>query len=520
LLNSTIAHSVVSIKLDIPLLQNSIMPFDLLTLIIGAPRLGSIARVLLPTSKASWAPTLALTASGAALVGSTILWARFDRTTTNYQFVVNMGDTFHSLESWGLVFGVDGLSIFFVWLTALRTPLCVLASITGIKTDAPSYYALFLLMEFFVLAVFTLTDLLWFYIAFESVLIPMFRLIGRWGSRERKVRAAYFFFLYTLIGSVLMLVGIAYVYSQLGTTDIAVMTESTWKFSLVEQQWLWLAFFASFAVKVPMVPVHIWLPEAHVEAPTAGSVMLAGVLLKLGTYGMLRLLVGVFPAGTVYFTPRVYMLALVAIVYTSLTAIRQTDIKRIIAYASVAHMNMTLIGLFSMTIIGLEGAILQMLSHGFVSGALFLCVGVLYDRHHTRLVSYYGGLSQTMPIYAIVFLFFTMANIALPGTSSFVGEFMILVGISQTNTFTTLISSSGMVLGGAYSLWLANRLLYGNPKTEYVGTSSDLTLREWMTFVPLIFLTLRMGVYPNVFLEPMHSSCAHLVEHVRRHSGR
>ena len=495
------------------------MPLDLLSIILGAPRAGSVLRALLPTSKSSWAPTIALTASGITLLASTLLWARFDRTTTNYQFVIDMGDSFHALESWNLVFGVDGLSLFFVWLTALRTPLCVMASITGIKTDAPAYYALFLLMEFFVLAVFTLTDLLWFYIAFESVLIPMFRLIGRWGSRERKVRAAYFFYLYTLIGSVLMLVGIAYIYIQLGTTDITLLTEYAPRFTLHEQQLLWLAFFASFAVKVPMVPVHIWLPEAHVEAPTAGSVMLAGILLKLGTYGMLRLLVGLFPDGTIYFTPRVYMLSMIAIVYTSLTAIRQSDIKRIIAYASVAHMNMTLVGLFSMTIVGLEGAILQMLSHGFVSGALFLCVGVLYDRHHTRMVSYYGGLSQTMPLYAIIFLFFTMANIALPGTSSFVGEFMILVGISQVNTFTTLISSSGMVLGGAYSLWLANRLLYGNPKTDYVGTSPDLTLREWMTFLPLIALTLRMGIYPNVFLDPMHSSCAHLVEHIRRHAG-
>ena len=492
---------------------------EILPSLMAAPLLGALGRLVLPSSKSHWAPSIALRSSGIAFLRSSLLWALFDHSTPVYQFSYNLGDHLSPLESWGLVFAVDGLSLFFVWLTALRTPLCVLASITGIQNDKTSYYALFLLMEFFVLAVFLLTDLLWFYIAFESVLIPMFLLIGRWGSRERKVRAAYFFFLYTLIGSVLMLVGIAYIYKELGVTDISVLTESSWKFSLKEQQLLWLAFFASFAVKVPMVPVHIWLPEAHVEAPTAGSVMLAGILLKLGTYGMLRLLVAVFPNGTVYFTPLVYMLARVAIVYTSLTAIRQSDIKRVIAYASVAHMNMTLVGLFSMTAIGLEGAILQMLSHGFVSGALFLCVGVLYDRHHTRMISYYGGVSQTMPLYAIVFLFFTMANIALPGTSSFVGEFMIRVGISQTNTFTTLVSSSGMVLGGAYSLWLANRVLYGNPKTQYVGVSPDLTLREWMTFLPLVFLTLLMGVYPNLFLEPMHASCAHLIEQVRRHSG-
>jgi len=494
------------------------MSSELLIRLMSAPRVGSVVRRLLPSSKSEIAPEVALMFSGVSLVVSTRRWGRLDRSTSQYQFTWERGSA-RGLESWGLVFGVDGLSVFFVWLTALRTPLCVLGSMTGIQTDKRTYYSLFRLMEFFVLSVFRRVDRLWFYVAFESVLIPMFRLIGGWGSRERKVRAAYFFFLYTLVGSVLMLLGILYRYREVGTTDRRVLMESVWGLSGTAQRWLWLAFFASFAVKVPMVPVHIWLPEAHVEAPTAGSVILAGILLKLGTYGMLRFLLGLFPEGTVFFTPRVYMLALVAIVYTSMTAIRQTDIKRIIAYASVAHMNMTLVGLFSRTVVGVEGAILQMLSHGFVSGALFLCVGVLYDRHHTRLVSYYGGVAQTMPIYALIFLFFTMANIALPGTSSFVGEFMILVGIAQVNTFATVLSSSGMVLGGAYSLWLANRLLYGNPKTDYVGVSTDVTLREVMTFSPLIFLTLWMGIYPGVFLEPMNASCMSLIDHVRRHTG-
>jgi len=261
--------------------------------------------------------------------------------------------------------------------------------------------------------------------------------------------------------------------------------------------------------------VHIWLPEAHVEAPTAGSVILAGILLKLGTYGMTRVLVGFFPEATVYYLPRVYTRCVMAIVYTSRTAIRQTDMKRIIAYASVAHMNMTLVGLFSRTPQGVEGALLQMLSHGLVSGALFMCVGVLYDRHHTRRVSYYGGVAQTMPVYAAIFRFFTMANIALPGTSSFVGEFMILVGIFQTNSFVAVMSATGMVLGGAYSLWLYNRVAYGNLKTSYVGVSVDVNRRERRMFVPLIALTLRMGIRPGVFLEPMHASVANLLEHVR-----
>ena len=283
--------------------------------------------------------------------------------------------------------------------------------------------------------------------------------------------------------------------------------------SVETQRWMWLAFFVAFAVKVPMRPRHIWLPEAHVEAPTAGSVILAGILLKLGTYGMVRVLLGFFTEATVYYTPLVYTRSLRAIVYTSRTAIRQTDMKRIIAYASVAHMNMTLVGLFSRTYAGVEGALLQMLSHGLVSGALFMCIGVLYDRHHTRRVSYYGGVAQTMPVFAAIFRFFTMANIALPGTSSFVGEFMILVGVFQTNPFAAVMSATGMVLGGAYSLWLYNRVAYGNLKNSYVGVSVDVVRRERRMFLPLIALTLVMGVMPEIFLDPMHASVGHLLDH-------
>jgi NADH-quinone oxidoreductase subunit M len=273
---------------------------------------------------------------------------------------------------------------------------------------------------------------------------------------------------------------------------------------------LWLAFFASFAVKVPMVPGHIWLPEAHVEAPTEGSVILAGILLKLGTYGLIRFSLPLFPVATVYFTPFVYMLAMIGIVYTSLTAIRQTDMKRIIAYASVAHMNMTIVGLFSLTPQGVEGSILQMLSHGLVSGALFLCVGVVYDRYHSRLVKYYSGLAHMMPKYCTIFLFFTMANLALPGTSSFIGEFLILLGIYQVNIFVTVVSATTMVLGGAYSLWLYNRVAYGNLGVELV--KEDLTRREFWIMMPLVVLTIWMGVYPEVFLEPMHAACGDLIK--------
>jgi len=277
---------------------------------------------------------------------------------------------------------------------------------------------------------------------------------------------------------------------------------------------LWLAFFASFAVKVPIVPVHIWLPEAHVEAPTAGSVILAGILLKLGTYGIIRFSLGLFPYASIYFAPFVYILACIGIIYTSLTAIRQSDIKRIIAYASVAHINVTLVGLFSITSQGLEGAILQILSHGFVSGGLFLCIGVLYDRHHSRLVKYYSGLASTIPIFALIFLIFTIANIGLPGTSSFVGEFLILIGIFQINTFVTLLTGTGIILGGAYSLWLYNRLLYGNLKITFLKYSTDLNRKEFFAFLPLIILTLFIGIYPETFLNPIHVSCENLIDHV------
>lgn len=438
---------------------------------------------------------------------------RFDSSTGVFQMTEEW--TWMAEQNVGVSLGVDGISRFFVRLNGLLTPLCILASMGGIKTGQKTYYGLFLILEGLVNLVFRATDRLTFYISFEAVLIPMFLIIGTWGSRSRKVRAGYFFFLYTLVGSLFMLLAMLYLYRELGTRDMVTVMNLMPRVSVETQRWRWLAFFIAFAVKVPMLPVHIWLPEAHVEAPTAGSVILAGILLKLGTYGMTRVLIGFFPEATVYYLPRVYTRCVMAIVYTSRTAIRQTDMKRIIAYASVAHMNMTLVGLFSRTPQGVEGALLQMLSHGLVSGALFMCVGVLYDRHHTRRVSYYGGVAQTMPIYAAIFRFFTMANIALPGTSSFVGEFMILVGIFQTNTFVAVMSATGMVLGGAYSLWLYNRVAYGNLKTAYVGVSVDVNRRERFMFLPLIALTLRMGIRPGVFLEPMHASVASLIEHAR-----
>ena len=381
---------------------------------------------------------------------------------------------------------------------------------TSVKINIKEFLIAFLVMEFFLIGVFSILDLLLFYIFFESVLIPMYLIVGVWGSRERKIRAAYFFFLYTLLGSVLMLVSILYIYYQVGTTDYEVLL--TFVFSTTEQKFLWLSFFGSFATKVPMVPVHLWLPEAHVEAPTAGSVILAGVLLKLGTYGFLRFSFPLFPDASFYFAPIVYLLSIIGIVYTSFTAIRQTDFKRIIAYTSVAHMNLVMVGLFSFNTIGLEGAILQSLSHGFVASGLFLIIGVVYERFSTRIIQYYGGLAIVMPLYGTIFLFFTMANISFPGTSSFVGEFLILLGSFKVNSTITFLSSTAVIIGAGYALWLLNRIIFGNIKTQYLNHFLDLSFREVLIFSPLVFGVLLMGLCPKFFLNCIHSSVNNLVE--------
>jgi proton-translocating NADH-quinone oxidoreductase chain M len=432
----------------------------------------------------------------------------FKPTVGTFQFVTK--NSWLHLLNVNLNLGIDGISLFFVLLTTLLIALCLLISWETVKLNLKEYLISFLVMEFFLIGVFCVLDLLMFYIFFESVLIPMFLIIGVWGSRERKIRAAYFFFLYTLTGSILMLLSILYIYLQSGTTDYEILL--TFTFSLFEQQLLWFTFFLSFAAKVPMVPVHLWLPEAHVEAPTAGSVILAGVLLKLGTYGFLRFSLPLFPEASFYFSPLVYTMAVIGIVYPSLTAIRQTDFKRIIAYTSIAHMNLVMLGIFSFNTIGLEGAILQSLSHGFVASALFLIIGVVYDRHGTRMVKYYGGLVHVMPLYVIIFLFFTLANIGLPGTSSFVGEFLILAGSFKTNTSVSFIGASSMIIGGCYSLWLFNRIAYGNLKTQYFNSFLDLNKREFVVFVPLILGTFIMGLIPDIFLNSIHMSVNLLTE--------
>ena len=481
---------------------------NLLFYILFLPLLGSIILSVLPANNKLLLKQFALFVSCSTFLLSLLAWVFFNKSIGSFQFV----NKFFWISVLNLNFpvGVDGISLFFLLLTTLLVPLCLLTSWSTIKTDLKKYLILFLVMEFFLIGVFCVLDLLLFYIFFESVLIPMFLIIGIWGSRERKIRAAYFFFLYTLLGSVLMLLSVLYIYHQVGTTDYETLI--TFNFSSFEQKIMWFAFFASFATKVPMVPVHLWLPEAHVEAPTSGSVILAGILLKLGTYGFIRYSFPLFPEACFYFTPFVYALSVTGIIYTSFTAIRQSDFKRIIAYTSVAHMNLVMLGLFSFNIIGLEGAILQSLSHGFVASALFLIIGVVYDRHHTRMVKYYGGLVHTMPIYVLIFLFFTMSNIGLPGTGSFVGEFLILVGSFKTNTTITFLGATGMIIGGCYSLWLFNRIAYGNLKTQYFNNYLDVNKREFLIFFPLLLGTGVMGIYPSIFLSPIHFSVNMLIE--------
>nr|YP_009495540.1 NADH dehydrogenase subunit 4 [Psammoneis japonica]AWQ64270.1 NADH dehydrogenase subunit 4 [Psammoneis japonica] len=488
---------------------NYIMIFKtVLIYILLLPLFGVFLLLLTPSNNQKLLKLIAINCSCLTFIGSLILWVIFNKSIGVFQFVTKF--FWIPILNLNFTVGVDGISLFFIILTTLLIPLCLLISWKSIQHNLKEYLLSFLIMEFFLIGVFCILDLLLFYIFFESVLIPMFLIVGIWGSRERKIRAAYFFFLYTLLGSVLMLLSILYVYYQVGTTDYEVLL--TFSFSPVEQKLLWLTFFFSFASKVPMLPVHLWLPEAHVEAPTAGSVILAGVLLKLGTYGFIRFSLPLFPEACFYFSPFVYSLSAIGIIYTSFTAIRQTDFKRIIAYTSIAHMNLVMLGIFSFNVIGIEGALLQSLSHGFVASALFLIIGVVYDRHHTRMVKYYGGLVHVMPIYIFIFLFFTMANIGLPGTSSFVGEFLILVGSFKVNTSITFLGATGMILGGCYSLWLFNRIAYGNLKVQYLNEFLDINKREFLIFLPLIIGTLVIGLTPDIFLVPMHISVNNLIE--------
>lgn len=441
-------------------------------------------------------------------------WLFFDNSVIAFQFVSSI---FWIDSSIFFCLGIDGISLFFIVLTTFLVPLCILGSwqisMNKFIYNYNLYFSFFLLIEGFILVVFTSLDLLLFYTFFEAVLIPMFIVIGIWGSRERKIRAAYMFFLYTLFGSLFMLLGLVLIFFETGTIDFNYLIEYN-VFSVNRQLFLWFGFFIAFAVKMPMVPVHIWLPEAHVEAPTAGSVLLAGILLKLGSYGFIRFCLLLFPGATLFFRPLVFVLAVVAIIYTSLTALRQSDIKRVIAYASVAHINATLLGIFSFNLSGFEGAVFQIIGHGIVSGGLFFCIGVLYDRHHSRMINYYSGVVQTMPLFSFIFLVLIMSNIALPGTISFVGEFLIFSGVIGVSFLAAFFGSTGMFLGGGYSLWLYNRIVYGNIKTQFISVSYDLLRREFFVFFPLVFCSIFIGFFPNFFFETIHMSSLVIVERI------
>lgn len=481
---------------------------NILFYLLLIPLIGVLMLLFIPSSNYNLLKKICFRTTCFSFILSFYIWIIFNKTIGSFQLISNFA--WLSSSNLNLCLGIDGISLFFLLLTTLLVLLCLLVSWNSIKFNLKEYLIAFLIMEFFLIGVFCTLDLLLFYIFFEMVLIPMFLIIGIWGSRERKIKAAYFFFIYTLLGSVFMLLSLIYIFFQVGSTDYRILL--TFSFSCVEQYVLWLTFFVSFATKVPMLPVHLWLPEAHVEAPTSGSVILAGVLLKLGTYGLIRFSLPLFPQASFYFCPLVYVFAVIGVVYASFTAIRQTDFKRIIAYTSIAHMNLVVIGIFSFNTVGLEGAICQSLSHGFVASALFIVIGVVYERHGTRMVKYYGGLVHLMPLYSFIFLFFTMANIGLPGTSSFVGEFLILTGSFKSNTSITFISASSMIIGGCYSLWLFNRIIYGNLKVQFLNRFLDLSKREFVIFLPLVIGTLVLGLTPVVFLDPMHMSINFLIE--------
>ena len=462
------------------------------------------------------AKVFALVATGATFVISLFILFQFDPADTGFQ-MVEQGRWIMGLN---YKMGVDGISVLFVMLTTFMMPLTILAS-WDVKLRVKEYMIAFLLLETLMLGVFMALDMVLFYLFFEAGLIPMFLIIGIWGGKDR-IYASFKFFLYTFLGSLLMLVAMVAMYADAGTTDIPTLLSHQFAFADFEvlgvhivggmQTLLWLAFFASFAVKMPMWPVHTWLPDAHVQAPTAGSVVLAAILLKMGGYGFLRFSLPMFPVGSEVMAPLVYWMSAIAIVYTSLVALVQEDMKKLIAYSSVAHMGYVTMGIFAANQQGVDGAIFQMLSHGFISGALFLCVGVIYDRMHTREIDAYGGLVNRMPAYALIFMLFTMANVGLPGTSGFIGEFLTLMGIFQVNTWVAFVAASGVIFSAAYALWLYRRVVLGDLIKESLRTIQDMTAREKWIFAPLVVMTLWLGVYPAAALDIIGPSVEALVE--------
>jgi len=460
---------------------------------------------------------VALVTTSVTFLLSLFIWDNFDYTNPGFQFIEEKdwlpGGIAAQVGAEDIKYrmGVDGISVLFVILTTFLMPFCILASWESIQKRVKEYMIAFLVLETLMIGVFCALDLVVFYVFFEAGLIPMFLIIGVWGG-ARRVYASYKFFLYTLLGSVLMLIAIMAMYWTAKTSNIAELVTSN-AFPPEMQTWLWIAFFASFAVKMPMWPVHTWLPDAHVEAPTAGSVILAGILLKLGGYGFLRFSLPMFPVASEMFAPMIYTLSIVAIIYTSLVALAQEDIKKLIAYSSVAHMGYVTMGIFTMTAQGVQGGIFQMLSHGIVSGALFLCVGVIYDRMHTREIAAYGGLVNRMPKYAVAFLIFTMANVGLPGTSGFVGEILTLMGAFQVNTWVALFATTGVILSAVYALFLYRRVVFGAIEKESLKSMLDLDLREKAILLPMVVLTIFFGFYPMAILDVTLGAVDNLINH-------
>ncbi len=480
----------------------------MLSAMILFPLAAALVLLLLPgdeAARAARARGIALVATLLLFGAGLLLWSRFDPSTAAFQFT-ERAEIFGGVFSWHL--GIDGISLVLILLSVFLMPLCILASWKSITTRVPEYMAAFLAMESLMLGVFSALDIFLFYIFFEGGLIPMYLIIGIWGG-SRRIYASYKFFLFTLLGSVLMLIAMLWMAQDAGTTDIPVLMAHD--FPPQVQTWLWLAFFASFAVKMPMWPVHTWLPDAHVEAPTAGSMILAGVLLKMGGYGFIRFSLPMFPQASVELMWLVFALSVVALVYTSLVALAQQDMKKLIAYSSVAHMAFVTAGLFAFNTQGLEGAMVVMLSHGIVSAALFYCVGVVYDRMHTREIERYGGVATNMPRYAVFFMLFTMASVALPGTSGFVGEFLTLAGMFRTSTWVAALMATGVILGAAYMLWLYARVAFGDIRSDEVRAMPDVSPREVAVLAPMALVVLWMGVAPGAVMEPLRAPVASLV---------
>lgn len=482
---------------------NIILLFNLLFPIIGV-----VLILLVQSSQKKTMKLIALNMSSLSFLGFLYLWANFNKSTIKFQFIYKSPPIlFFNLN---ILLGIDGISLLFLVLTTLLVPICLLISWYSVKYFLRGYLVIFLVLSFLLIGTFCSLDLLLFYIFFETILIPMFLIIGVWGSRERKVLANYYFFLYTLFGSFLLLLAIIYVLDQIGTTDYTVL--AVFSFSTLEQLILWFLMFISFSSKIPMLPLHLWLPEAHVEAPTAGSVILAGILLKLGVYGFIRFSVAFFPIGSYYFTPLIYSLAIVGIIYGSLTAIRQSDLKKIIAYTSIAHMNLVILGIFSYNTLSFQGSIYQSINHGFISSGLFILIGGIYDRYRTRVINYYGGLTHVMPVFVFTFLLFNIANIGFPGTGNFLGELFIFIGLFKINNILTLFSALSLIISAVYSLWLFNRISFGNLKIQYIRGFVDLNIRESLVITPLIVGSLMSGIYSSFLLSSINYNISYLIE--------